>query len=158
MHCNTVYAHFYHSLPCCFYNFRLQIHISTIHIPLVSPSLRRTSAPIQFTTISDFGVTLCCMFRDSYVIQLCQYFEGTYTSESMNPRPCFLSLQYHLRSLLSFVTLLFLLFHITNTFIYYPYTTCFTISSPNQCTYTIYHCIGCVGDTRDSLLFGCWVA
>ena len=23
--------------------------------------------------------------------------------------------------------------------------------------YTIYHCIGCVGDTRDSLLFGCRV-
>ena len=33
--------------------------------------------------------------------------ERTYTSESMNPRPCFLSLQYRLRSLLSLVTLLF---------------------------------------------------
>ena len=33
--------------------------------------------------------------------------------ESMNPRPCFLSLQYRLRSLLSLVTLLFLLFQIT---------------------------------------------
>ena len=41
-HCNTVYAHFYHLLPCCFYNFRLQIPLSTIHIALVSPSLRRT--------------------------------------------------------------------------------------------------------------------
>ena len=30
--------------------------------------------------------------------------ERTYTSESMNPRPCFLSLQYRLRSLLSLVT------------------------------------------------------
>ena len=65
-HCNTVYAHFYHLLPCCFfYIFRIQKPISTIHIALVSPSLRRT--------------------------------------------------------------------------------------------YTIYHCIGCVGDTRDSLLFGCMV-
>ena len=27
-----------------------------------------------------------------------------------------------------------------------------------ELTYTIYHCIGCVGDTRDSLLFGCRVA
>ena len=31
----------------------------------------------------------------------------------MNPRPCFLSLQYRLRSLLSLVTLLFLYFQIT---------------------------------------------
>ena len=74
--------------------------------------------------------------------------------ESMNPRPCFLSLQYRLRSLLSLVTLLFLLFKITNIYIYHPFFTFITISSPNQCTYTIYHCIGCVGDTRDSLLFG----
>ena len=34
-----------------FYNFRLQIPLSTIHIPLVSPSLCRTSAPIQFTIV-----------------------------------------------------------------------------------------------------------
>ena len=79
-------------------------------------------------------------------------------SESMNPRPFFLALQYRLRSLLSLVTLLFLYFQITKTYICHPYFTCITISSPNQCTYTIYHCIGCVGDTRDSLLFGCRVA
>ena len=36
--------------------------------------------------------------------------EGTCTSESMNPRPCFNTLKYHLRSLLSLVTLLFLYF------------------------------------------------
>ena len=61
-HCNTVYAHFYHLLPCCFYNFRLQIPLSTIHITLVSPSLHRTSAPIQFTIVLGvFGTqeTLC---------------------------------------------------------------------------------------------------
>ena len=50
-HCNTIYAHFYCLLPCCFYYFRLQKPLSTIHIALVSPSLRRTSAPIQFTIV-----------------------------------------------------------------------------------------------------------
>ena len=34
-----------------FYIFRLQKPISTIHIALVSPSLRRTSAPIQFAIV-----------------------------------------------------------------------------------------------------------
>ena len=34
-----------------FYIFRLQNPLSTIHIPLVSPSLRRTSAPTQFTIV-----------------------------------------------------------------------------------------------------------
>ena len=38
--------------------------------------------------------------------------ERTYTSESMNPRPCFLLLQYRLRSLLPLVTLLFLYFSV----------------------------------------------
>ena len=83
--------------------------------------------------------------------------ERTCTSESMNPRPCFEALQYRFRSLLLLATLLFLYFQITKTYIYHPYCTCITISSPNECTYTIYHCIGCVGDTRDSLLFGCGV-
>ena len=97
------------------------------------------------------------MLRDSYMIQLCYFIGRTCTSESMNPRPCFLALQYRLCSLLSLVTLLFLYFQITKTYICYPYYACITISSPNYCTYTIYHCIGCVGDTRDSLLFGCRV-
>ena len=35
----------------------------------------------------------------------------------MNPRPCFLALQYRLRALLPLVTLLFLYFQITNTHI-----------------------------------------
>ena len=34
-----------------FYIFRLQKPISTIHIAVVSPSLRRTSAPIQFAIV-----------------------------------------------------------------------------------------------------------
>ena len=50
-HCNTVFAHFFYLLPRCFYIFRLQKLISIIHIALVSPSLRRTSAPIQFTIV-----------------------------------------------------------------------------------------------------------
>ena len=50
-HCNTVCAHFCYLLPCCFYIFRLQKPISTIHTTLLSPSLRRTSAPIQFTIV-----------------------------------------------------------------------------------------------------------
>ena len=44
----------------------------------------------------------------------------------MNPRPGFEALQYRLRSLLPLVTFLFLYFHITKTFIYYPYCTCIT--------------------------------
>ena len=113
------------------------------------------------TIISSFVLHYQWLWSDSllhvegsiYVIIV----ERTCTSESMNPMPCFLPLQYCLRSLLSLLTLLFLYFQITKTYIYHPYFTCITISSPNQCTYTIYHCIGCVGDTRDSLLFGCRV-
>ena len=37
----------------------------------------------------------------------------------MNPRPCFEALQYHFRSLLLLVTLLFLYFQVTKTFIYH---------------------------------------
>ena len=50
-HCNTVYAHFCYLLPCYFILFALQKPISTIHTTLVSPSLRRTSAPIQLTIV-----------------------------------------------------------------------------------------------------------
>ena len=41
----------YYLLPCCFYLFRLYKYISTINITLLSPSLRRTSAPIQFAIV-----------------------------------------------------------------------------------------------------------
>ena len=50
-HCNTVFLAVCHLLPCCFYIFRLQTPISTIHTTLVSPSLRWTSAPIQFAIV-----------------------------------------------------------------------------------------------------------
>ena len=49
----------------------------------------------------------------SYVIIV----ERTCTSESMNPRPCFLPLQYCLRSLLPLVTLLFLLSDYKNLYL-----------------------------------------
>ena len=41
----------YQLLPCCFLLFPLQKSISTIITTLVSPSVRRTSAPIQFTIV-----------------------------------------------------------------------------------------------------------
>src|SRR3954468_382617 len=49
-----------------------------------------------------------CLFFVVYVIIL----ERTCNSESVNPRPYFLALQYHLRSLLSLVTLLFVYFQV----------------------------------------------
>ena len=79
------------------------------------------------------------------------------TSESTDPRPHFQALQYRLCSLLLLATLLFFIVTITKINIYHHYYTCITISSLNQSTYTIYHCIWCVGDTRDFLLFGCRV-
>ena len=50
-HCNTIFVLVYYLLPCCFYLFRLEKYISTIHITLLSPSLRQTSAPIQFAIV-----------------------------------------------------------------------------------------------------------
>ena len=49
--CSTVCAPFYHLLPCCFLLFALQKLISTVRITLLSPSLRRTSAPIKFAIV-----------------------------------------------------------------------------------------------------------
>ena len=40
-----------HWLPCCFLLFALQKLISTIRTTLLSPSLRRTSAHIQFAIV-----------------------------------------------------------------------------------------------------------
>ena len=50
-YCNTVFAPFYHLLPCYFLLFALRKLISTIHTTLLSPSLCRTSAPIQFAIV-----------------------------------------------------------------------------------------------------------
>ena len=76
------------------------------------------------------------------------------TSESTDPRPHFQAWQYRFCARLLFSTLLILFIQIIKIYFYHPYYTFITNSSPNQCTYTICHCIGCVGDTRDSLLFG----
>ena len=48
-HCNTVCDHFCYMLPFYFLLSLSQKSISTIITTLVSPSLRRTSAPIQIT-------------------------------------------------------------------------------------------------------------
>src|SRR4051812_2391497 len=77
-HCNTVYAHFYRLLPCCFSIFSLQKPISTIHIALVSPSLRRTSAPIQFTIV--FGVL-------GTQETLCYLVAGLFERDHLHPTP-----------------------------------------------------------------------
>ena len=50
-HCNTIFVPVCYWLPCCFYNFRLQIPISNINITPLSLSIRRTSAPIQFSIV-----------------------------------------------------------------------------------------------------------
>ena len=51
---------------------------------------------------------LLFMKKSQTMINYVSIVEGTYTSESMDPRPYLHTLQYRLRSLLSFVTLLFL--------------------------------------------------
>ena len=76
------------------------------------------------------------------------------TSESTGPRPHFQGLQYRFCDRLLFATLLFLFMHIIKIYFYHPYYTFITISSPNQCTYTICHCIGCWGHKR---LFIIWL-
>ena len=77
-HCNTVYAHFYHQLPCCFYYFRLQKPICTIYFALVSSSLRRTSAPIQFTIV--LGVL-------GTQETLCYLVAGLFERDHLHPTP-----------------------------------------------------------------------
>src|ERR1041385_7631621 len=50
-HCNTVCAHFCRLLPCCFYLFRFILPCFATPITHILPSLRRTSAPIQFSIV-----------------------------------------------------------------------------------------------------------
>ena len=61
-----------------FYIFRLQKPISTIHIALVSPSLRRTSAPIQFTIL--LGVL-------GTQETLCYLVAGLFERDHLHPTP-----------------------------------------------------------------------
>ena len=60
------------------YNFKLQIPLSTIHIALVSPSLRQTSAPIQFTIV--LGVL-------GTQETLCYLVAGLLESDHLQPMP-----------------------------------------------------------------------
>ena len=50
-HCNTVCAHFYHFLPCCNFYYRFILPCFATPITHILPSLRRTSAPIQFAIV-----------------------------------------------------------------------------------------------------------
>ena len=61
-----------------FLYFRLQKPISTIHIALVSPSLRRTSAPIQFTIV--LGVL-------GTQETLCYLVAGFFETDHLHPTP-----------------------------------------------------------------------
>ena len=72
------FAHFCHLLPCCFYCFRLQKPISNIHATLVSPSLRRTNAPIQFTIV--LGVL-------GTQETLCYLVAGLFERDHLHPTP-----------------------------------------------------------------------
>ena len=73
--------HFYSLLllaTLLLYIFRLQKPISTIHITLVSPSLHRTSAPIQFTIV--LGVL-------GTQETLCYLVAGLFERDHLHPTP-----------------------------------------------------------------------
>ena len=61
-----------------FYHLRLQKPLSTIHIALVSPSLRRTSAPIQNTIV--LGVL-------GTQETLCYLVAGLFERDHLHPTP-----------------------------------------------------------------------
>ena len=61
-----------------FYNFRLQKPISSIYFALVSSSLRRTSAPIQFTIV--LGVL-------GTQETLCYLVAGLFERDHLHPTP-----------------------------------------------------------------------
>ena len=90
------------------------MHVFVLHSPIET---------LEWFFVACWGIVLW----SNYVIIV----ERLCTSESTNPRPCFQALQYRFCSLLLLVTLLFLYFQITKTYIYHPYYTCITISSPN---------------------------
>ena len=65
-------------VTCRFSIFRLQKPLSTIHIALVSPSLRQTSAPIQFTIV--LGVL-------GTQETLCYLVAGLFERDHLHPTP-----------------------------------------------------------------------
>src|SRR4051812_6859274 len=50
-HCNTVCAHVYYLFPCCTFHYRFILPCFATPITHILPSLRRTSAPIQFSIV-----------------------------------------------------------------------------------------------------------
>ena len=68
----------YYLIPCCFYLFKLEKYISTIHITLLLPSLRRTSAPIQFAIV--LGVL-------GTQETLCYLVAGLFERDHLHPMP-----------------------------------------------------------------------
>src|ERR1041385_9572558 len=50
-HCNTVFADVYHLFLCCNFYYRFTLLRFTTPITHILPSLRRTSAPIQFLVV-----------------------------------------------------------------------------------------------------------
>src|SRR3954451_1383545 len=83
---------------------------------------------------------------------LCLLLLRVSTSESRIPGPCFQPLKHHFHSVLLHFCLLPLLFQIAIITYIHPYHLYFTISSPNECTYTSDKCIRCVGDTRETCI------
>ena len=85
---------------------------------LLNRSIRKDNFEVVLypTIISSFVLRYYWLWSDSllhvegllYDLSMLLLLRKLAPSESMNPRPCFLSLQYHLRSLLPLVTLLFL--------------------------------------------------
>ena len=75
------------------------------------------------------------------------------TRESTDPRPHFQALQYCFCARLLFATLLFLFIQIIKIYFYHQYYTFITISSPNQCTYTIAIVLGVLGTQEISCIW-----
>ena len=85
-HCNIFFVPIYYLLPCYFYLFRLQKYISTIHITLLSPSLRWTCAPIEFS------IVFLCWGQKRFLVFGCRLVwerpSSSYTSHGLiNLRP-----------------------------------------------------------------------
>ena len=72
-------------------------------------ALRSLIETLEWFFVARWGIVIW----SNYVIIV----ERTCTSESMNPRTCFNALQYHLRSLLSLVTMLFIISDYKNLYL-----------------------------------------
>mgnify|MGYP005835277997 CR=1 FL=1 len=87
MNCNAVCALFSQLLPCCFLLLLLQKSISTIISTLVSPSLLRTSAPIQFTITTLVPITTLVFGVLGTQETLCYLVAGLFERDHLHPMP-----------------------------------------------------------------------